>query len=490
MAHEITAADLQRVGIYVTRIVVTQVLADIARDPETYLASNLIGKRRKRALRLDSNAEDTFERELRTYHNGQFANVAFYGEERLRDPSLDLSGSKGITVLVDAVDGTDLVERGLFNWCTASVFFAPSRPAGQRILASFVGLPSGEVYYASADSPIAYVKRRSQEPVEVKHPSANVNVEDASICFYGQKIANLLSVVRSSLPTNLLVLQERRARTREQQEESKNELPTRLYTLAGIPMMMRLIDHQADEAHCIDVVLDLKGQRPHDVVAGAFIAKRAGASLRTLNGQDISDGDLEASLLKPASDGGKLRYVLAANDTLCLKVIQLLSGQQVYEMVDQQDKVLGLATKEEIRAQQMWRRMVAVLVFDQAGQILVCKRPAAAPAYPGLWTCSAGGHVEVGESYLGAARREVWEELRLSAALEDAGTFETTDERGKVIHHCFKGCSAGPLPLSSDEYEESRWISLDVLASEVGAHPEAYAPPLKKALGLFNMAVR
>jgi isopentenyl-diphosphate delta-isomerase len=485
VSHEITDADLQRIGVYVTRTVVTQVLADVARDPENYLSTAHIGKRHKKALRLDLNAEDTFERELRRYHNGQFADVAFYGEERLRDRSLDLSGSPGIAVLVDAVDGTDLVERGLSNWCAASVFFAPSRPAGQRILASFVGLPSGEVYYASAASPAAYVKRGNQEPVEVNHPSGNLNIEDASICFYGQKITNLLSVVKGPLPRNLLVMQEQRARAREQQEE----LSTRIYNFAGIPMMMRLIDHQAGEAHCIDVVLDVKGQRPHDVVAGAFIAKRAGASLKALDGRDISDSDLEKSLLKPASDDGKLRYVLAANDTLCLKVIRLLSGH-LYEMVDQQDRLLSLATKQEIREQKLWRRMVAVMIFDEAGKVLVCKRPASAPAYPGLWTCSAGGHVEVGESYLSAARREAWEELRLSTALEDAGTFETTDERGNVIHHCFKGCSAGPIPPSGDEYEEVRWISLDVLASEVGAHPEAYAPPLKKALELFRVAVR
>lgn len=331
MAHQITSADVQRVGLYVTRLVVRQVLADVARDPENYLSSADIGRRHKKALRLDVNAEDTFERELRGYRDGQFAKVAFYGEERLSDASLDLSGMRGIVVLVDAVDGTDLVERGLSNWCSASVFFSPGSPRGQRILASFVGLPSGEVYYATADGEIAYVKRGNQEPIEVNHPSTNVNIEDASICFYGQKITNLLSVVRTPLLRNLLVMQERRAKTVEQEGRPREELATRIYDLAGIPMMMRLIDHQADEAHCIDVVFEIKGQRPHDVVAGAFIARRAGASFKSLNGDDISDSDLEEKLLRPAADNNKMTYVLASNETLCLKMIQQLSDE-VYEM--------------------------------------------------------------------------------------------------------------------------------------------------------------
>lgn len=323
MAHKIASADLQRVGLYVTKIVVDQVLADVARDPENYLSS--VDIHHKKALRLDLNAEDTFERELRRYHNGQFRNVAFYGEERLRDPSLDLNGRRGVVVLVDAVDGTDLVERGLSNWCSASVFFSPTSPKSKRILASFVGLPSGEVYYATADSDTAYVKRRSQPPSEVNHPSTNVNIEDASICSYGQKISNLRSVVGSPLLRNLLVMQEQRAKTGQLQGQPEEELATRIYNLAGIPMMMKLIDHQADEAHSVDVVFDIKGQRPHDMVAGAFIARRAGASLKSLNGDDISDNDLEESLLKPAAADKKMKYILASNESLCLKMIRLLS---------------------------------------------------------------------------------------------------------------------------------------------------------------------
>lgn len=61
----------------------------------------------------------------------------------------------------------------------------------------------------------------------------------------------------------------------------------------------------------IHAVFELLGQKPHDVVPGAFIAREAGAIVRDLNGRDI---DLGAALMEP--NKGDLRYIIAANETL------------------------------------------------------------------------------------------------------------------------------------------------------------------------------
>ena len=55
-------------------------------------------------------------------------------EIKIKEPLI-----KNITTSIDAVDGTDLVYRGFYNWCTAIFFYIPN----ERIIASFVGIPSG-----------------------------------------------------------------------------------------------------------------------------------------------------------------------------------------------------------------------------------------------------------------------------------------------------------------------------------------------------------
>jgi hypothetical protein len=87
--------------------------------------------------------------------------------------------------------------------------------------------------------------------------------------------------------------------------------------------------------------------------------------------------------MRPAST--EVTYVLASTEHLCSSVIQLL-WSQLYEVVDVEDRVLGLATKEQIRERGEWRRMVHVFIFDQHGKLFIVRRKRDALAYAGLWT--------------------------------------------------------------------------------------------------------
>lgn len=83
----------------------------------------------------------------------------------------------------------------------------------------------------------------------------------------------------------------------------------RFYNLAGNPMMARLAEGT------VDVVLELDGQLPHDVVPGAYIAMKAGAVFGNIDGdKTFSEQELADFLLKPADQS--IRYILAANKDL------------------------------------------------------------------------------------------------------------------------------------------------------------------------------
>ena len=116
-------AELTTAGLFLTRHLTRYISKRVADSPARALSPNLVGHQRKPALRIDVNAEDELAARLHDYHSGKFAYIEYFGEESLDDPHLDLTGRSGTFALADAVDGTDLVERGLSNWCTAVVFF-------------------------------------------------------------------------------------------------------------------------------------------------------------------------------------------------------------------------------------------------------------------------------------------------------------------------------------------------------------------------------
>ena len=90
--------------------------------------------------------------------------------------------------------------------------------------------------------------------------------------------------------------------------------------------------------------------------------------------------------------------------------------------INEQDEVIGETTIEEAVVNGWPRRVSRVFVFDESGNILLQKRSQTMLSYPGLWDQSAAGHVDIGEAYKDAAKRELYEELGLELNLVEVAT--------------------------------------------------------------------
>ena len=88
------------------------------------------------------------------------------------------------------------------------------------------------------------------------------------------------------------------------------------------------------------------------------------------------------------------------------------------DLVDEQNQVVGRATRREVRQQNLLHRGIAVLVRNSKGQVYVHKRTDHKDVFPSLFDMFVGGVVGEGESYDEAARREAEEELGVTAPLE------------------------------------------------------------------------
>ena len=142
-------------------------------------------------------------------------------------------------------------------------------------------------------------------------------------------------------------------------------------------------------------------------------------------------------------------------------------SQELLDVVDENDEIIGIKTRGEIHAQRLMHRAVHILVFNSNGDLFLQKRSMSKDENPGLWDSSAAGHVDSGEDYLACARREIEEELGIVAG--EAELFEvlfklppsaaTGFEHSMIYRYDFDG----PLTLQCEEIDAGVWITPEEL---------------------------
>ncbi|MEU7027512.1 NUDIX domain-containing protein [Streptomyces sp. NPDC046275] len=109
-----------------------------------------------------------------------------------------------------------------------------------------------------------------------------------------------------------------------------------------------------------------------------------------------------------------------------------MSADEVLDVVDEQDRVIGQAPRGEVYARGLIHRCVFVRVRDSRGRTFVHRRTPTKLVFPSLYDMFVGGVVGAGESYDDAALREAEEELGVSglARPEPVLTFLYDSEGG------------------------------------------------------------
>lgn len=90
---------------------------------------------------------------------------------------------------------------------------------------------------------------------------------------------------------------------------------------------------------------------------------------------------------------------------------------ELFDVADEQDNVLKQASRREVHERGLIHRAVHILVFNKHGDCLLQKRSLLKDRHPGVWDSSAAGHLDAGEDYERAARRELAEELGISEGI-------------------------------------------------------------------------
>jgi len=159
-------------------------------------------------------------------------------------------------------------------------------------------------------------------------------------------------------------------------------------------------------------------------------------------------------------------------------MIDDVAKEKIYQdiiIVNDQDEVIGAENLLVAIERHHLRRSSRIFVCNEQHQVLLQKRSQFVHK-PGLLDMSAGGHVDSGETYAEAARRELTEELGITnVPLEPLVTSWRNAESFTTI---FKIQVPAVTVFTTDphEIEQVAWYQADIINSQVASTPEQFSP--------------
>ena len=158
--------------------------------------------------------------------------------------------------------------------------------------------------------------------------------------------------------------------------------------------------------------------------------------------------------------------------------------------VNEKDEITGTMPRSEAHKNGTPHRIAIVFVDNEKDEILIQVRMS------GTLDHSAAGHVDPGESYLEAARRELMEELGIKninlvsigkGRSDEIGRKERGDAELEHRIHVFEVflCQAKPVELSPDEVKSVYWADPKTILKEMRNSPEKFAGAFKASLPIY-----
>ncbi len=175
-------------------------------------------------------------------------------------------------------------------------------------------------------------------------------------------------------------------------------------------------------------------------------------------------------------------------------VLTAQRDDEVFDVVNDRDEVVGQATRGEVHAKRLWHRAVHAFVFDAAGRVFLQKRSMLKDTSPGCWDSSASGHLDSGEGYDAAVVRELKEEIGLTVVPEYGLTalfkVDSCKDTGWEFVWVYRLRSEGPFALNPAEIERGAWFSEEEVNRGIEDRPREFTRAFKFIWSVRGRAVK
>src|SRR5271157_693608 len=152
------------------------------------------------------------------------------------------------------------------------------------------------------------------------------------------------------------------------------------------------------------------------------------------------------------------------------------TDNEILEIVDSYDNVIGTGTRGEIHRKGFFHRAVHLFVFNPAGQVYIQRRSCSKDRHPGKLDSSAAGHVDPGETYAETAIRELREELGIQAEVKEIlrvpASIQTDNEHVVLFQ---VETESEPVP-NPEEIQWGAWLSRERVSKLMDESPDDFVP--------------
>lgn len=154
-------------------------------------------------------------------------------------------------------------------------------------------------------------------------------------------------------------------------------------------------------------------------------------------------------------------------------------AEEIFDVVDQDDRVIGQAPRSQVHARGLLHRAASIFVFNSKGELLVQHRSATKDEFPSCYTSSASGHLGAGEGYEESAEREMFEEIGITAPLEYLTKLPASRDTANEFTVLFRAVTDQVPTFDPNEVAGGEYVALADLQRRMAAHPEQYTPPFR-----------
>lgn len=160
-------------------------------------------------------------------------------------------------------------------------------------------------------------------------------------------------------------------------------------------------------------------------------------------------------------------------------------------VVDEDDKVLGYMEKMEAHQKGVLHRAISVFIVNSKNEWLLQQRAAHKYHSGLLWSNTTCTHPIKGESTIDAAKRRLFEEVGLEAALRKMFDFKYTaqldnDLVENELDHVYIGYSDELPRINPDEVASYRYVNSESLAIEIENNPDSFTEWFKLLFPIVN----
>lgn len=164
----------------------------------------------------------------------------------------------------------------------------------------------------------------------------------------------------------------------------------------------------------------------------------------------------------------------------------MMTDGEWFDVVDQDDKVIGRASREEAHEKGLLHRAVHIMVFNVAGELFIQKRVLTKDENPGLLDTSSAGHVSSGDDYSSTAHRELEEELGIKADLKFFAKISACLETAWEHLEVFTCVTDQDIVIDKNEISEGRYWPLEELRKSLMESPDEFTSSFKLIWRLYE----